>query len=714
MPRDLFLFAVLCCLLATPAVSAQITKQSDEVIRVNTELVQSDVLVLDKKGQFVDGLKASDFQLRVNGKPRAVLFSDRLTAGSASEEGQIAAARGQASSTPGPSMVSIPVDRGRTIIFYLDDYHLSPVSLTYVKQMLMRFVEEQMGPNDEIAIITATGQLGFLEQLTGEKVVLQRAIAKIGHRSFQTTDAERPPMSEVEALAIVNEDRRIIDYFVEQLLKDLGQPRPRQPSPAMRSRDQYENLVRGRAKAIVHQISALNTATLSGFERFLRASSQLPWQKLLFFISDGFVMVDNESANAQLHRITDAATRSGATVYTVDARGLVSGTTEAARKMPSDYTGRLASMGTRSITVSQLPLRTIAIDSGGQPILDTNDPQPELKRAVLESSNYYQLAWRPEEQETRDRKFQVVEVSIPGKPELTVRVRQGFFFEQSEKANTSSEKNRAKDEKKERAANDDPLQTALRNNFPWRGLPVSVSAGFMDIGEPNLLVTASVEVAKEALDLKNAGDSLQLDLIGVAVDESGKPVAQFSRDLTVQPSQILSSEVSRIVYNEQLRLAPGLYQIRVAVRERKLERIGTATQWLEIPDSKLRTFALSSLFLGEIDSNATESGKLSINGSHRFRSSARMGFMTYVYNAAADGKAPDLSLQIQILRDGQPVLTQPSIKVDTSFLTDLTRIPYGEELQLKELPKGKYVLQVNVVDRVAKKSAQQQTRFVVQ
>lgn len=710
MSRLSVLLAIIWGLLNAGPAPGQTIQHGDEVVRVNTELVQSDVLVLDKRGQFVEGLKASDFQLKLNGKPRQILFFERLAAGSASEENLIATARGQLSAEK-QNTTTVSLDRGRTIVFYLDDYHLSPRSINHVREMITKFIDQQMGANDEIAIITATGQLGFLEQLTGERAVLQRAVNKIGHRSFQTTDAERPPMNEVEALAIVNEDRRIIDYFVEQLLRDLGQPQRRQPSPLIRGRDQYESLVRARAKSIVDQMSALNTSTLSRFERFVRSSSQVPWQKIVFFVSDGFVMIDNESSNTQLHRITDAATRSGATIYTVDARGLISGVTEAARKLPSDYTGRLASMGTRSISASQLPLRTIAVDSGGEPILDTNDPQPELKRALQESSNFYQLAWRPDERETQDRKFQVVEVTLPGKPELTVRVKQGFFLNIAEKPNSAgnNKEERSKGKKKDAAENASPLELALRNIFPRRTLPVSISAGFMKVDGPAMLVTASVEVSKEALGLQTRTEGVELELIGVAVDENGKPFANFAQSLTLQPSQILSSAVGRVVYNEQLRLAPGLYQIRVAIMDRRDSRIGSTSQWLAVPDPKASEFSLSSLFLGDID--PTQSGKLAINGSHRFRANSRLGFMTYIYNAVPT--APDLSLQIQVLRDGQPVLTQPSVKVDTNFIADLGRIPYGEELRLQDLPKGIYILQVTVIDRIAKKSAQQQARFIV-
>jgi hypothetical protein len=65
-----------------------------DVLRVFTELVQTDVMVFDKQGHFIDGLKKEDFELRIDGQPKPIDFFERVTAGSANEESQLAAARG--------------------------------------------------------------------------------------------------------------------------------------------------------------------------------------------------------------------------------------------------------------------------------------------------------------------------------------------------------------------------------------------------------------------------------------------------------------------------------------------------------------------------------------------------------------------------------------------------------------------------------------------
>src|SRR5690242_21576982 len=74
-------------------VKTQTPPQSDDVVRVKTELVQTDVTVVDKHGRLVRGLTANDFDLRVDSKPQALSFFEEVAAGSAAEEKQLSAAR---------------------------------------------------------------------------------------------------------------------------------------------------------------------------------------------------------------------------------------------------------------------------------------------------------------------------------------------------------------------------------------------------------------------------------------------------------------------------------------------------------------------------------------------------------------------------------------------------------------------------------------------
>src|SRR2546426_9044414 len=208
--------------------------QPDDVVRVYSALVQTDVMVFDKEGHFVNGLKREAFELRIDGKPRPVEFFERITAGTSDEEVQLSAARGLPSSAA-TSVRPVPLDRGRAIFFYVDDFHLSPGSLPVTQKLLLHFIEQDMGQNDEAAITSASGQIGFLQQLSDNKAVLRAALQRLAFRSYSVGDLERPTMSEYQALLIDQRNRDVIDYFVQEILMNY---------PGI-SREVAESMVRG-------------------------------------------------------------------------------------------------------------------------------------------------------------------------------------------------------------------------------------------------------------------------------------------------------------------------------------------------------------------------------------------------------------------------------------------------------------------------------------
>jgi len=118
-----FLLLVYLLLVLAAAVLGQTkqnpkpAEQAEDVVRINTDLVQTDVMVFDKQGRFVNGLGAQDFELRIDGKLQPISFFDLVSAGSASEESQLAAARGSRSGKDNNAPGSADLDRRRVIFF---------------------------------------------------------------------------------------------------------------------------------------------------------------------------------------------------------------------------------------------------------------------------------------------------------------------------------------------------------------------------------------------------------------------------------------------------------------------------------------------------------------------------------------------------------------------------------------------------------------------
>ena len=96
----------------------------DDVVRINTELVQTDVMVFDKKGSFISGLKPEQFELTVEGKSQPITFFEQVRAGSAKEVQLLSKEKAAPDSSP------VNETRGRTIVFFIDDLHLSLDSLS--------------------------------------------------------------------------------------------------------------------------------------------------------------------------------------------------------------------------------------------------------------------------------------------------------------------------------------------------------------------------------------------------------------------------------------------------------------------------------------------------------------------------------------------------------------------------------------------------------
>jgi VWFA-related protein len=684
-------------------------EQDEDVIRISTDLVQTGVAVFDRQGRFVEGLKKEDFELKVDGKPVEVGFFERVTAGAVVEESRLAAASGNSGAkvldAAKETIVAMQPDRGRVVVFFVDDVHMAPDSMKRAKETISRFIDKEMGQNDLVAIASASGQIGFLQQYTDNKAVLKMAVARLSYKSFATRDIEQPVMTDGQAVLIEQGNKAVQDYFVQETVKMLNVPQPK-----------AEDIVKRRARVLRLQSNSLSKATLSSLETLARRSAGLPGRKLVFFISDGFP-VDAISSDIpeRMRKIADASIRSGVVIYTMDARGLVTDMMDATVDTPPIGSAAIASR-----VVGEDVLNALAADTGGRFIHNTNALGPPLTKALKETSVYYLLAWRPHE--GSDKKFRSIELSIKNRPELSVRVQRGYFeatpeVKQMEKASAKA------------APPADPLLKAINSLLPKRELPTRLALSYMDIPVSGSTLVASMKVESDALkfEQQDGKTAAIVDIAGTVYDAQGKAQDGFRQRLTITPpSSTGDTRPSDIIYNHRATLKPGLYQVRVAALDRASGQTGSAAEWVLIPDLSRQGLAISSLIVGERKSSAAEDEKrpdtlvegVPVSVDHRFERSSNLRFLVYIYNAARATAAtadapPDVVLQIKIFRDGQSVVTMPLRKLSTES-QDLTHLAYAAEIPLQEMSAGQYVLQVTAIDRIAQASASERVRFEVQ
>ncbi len=681
----------------------------ESVIRVYTDLVQTDVMVFDKTGNFVNGLKREVFELRIDGKVQPIEFFDSVAAGTASEEAQLSAARRTASTD---STAPLPLDRGRTIFFYVDDFHLSAGDLAFLRPALLRFIDDDLGQNDEAVITSASGQIGFLQQLTDNKAVLRAALARINARAYQVQDRERPLMTEYQALSIDSNPTTtsisgqgfadLLTYFVNATMADTGE-----------TREAAEVHVRDRARTTLQQAASITARALDALEGLVHSSSQLPGRKLVFFVSSGFFMDPrNSDVTDRLQKITKTAAGSGVVIYSLDARGLATGLPTAADEIEVDASGTLARETTNELSASRDAMAKLALETGGRTIFDTNATEKALANAVRETSRYYLLAWRSNH-ETQTNKRARIEVSVLNHPELKVRLRQGFQLttaNNSQPVTTKEKSDQAKPPERR-------LRDALLAVYPRKELPVALDLQYKHTSDNRILLTASMQVLMDSVlsAVQDAKEKVLVDLGGFVYDKQGKVIGNFHQQGSAAKS---GSADDPLTFNYELPVPPGLYQVRVGARDVKSGRMGIVHEWIEIPDLTGHKLALSTLLAGERQSASQERKsqmpRILMRADHHFHRDSSLRFQVDIYNASvapSDAK-PDLVMQLQAVRDRQPVITMPM----RSILTNVPKsneIRIGGEFPLKEFAPGRYLLLITVIDRLAKASASQQMRFEI-
>jgi len=171
----LFVFAFVAVFSQVRGQTTQPTPDTD-VVKITTKLVQLDVLVTDKDGRQVKGLKAQDFEVFQDGKPQKITnltYIDR--APQTTERISTVISNSQAANTVPPPRIT-PAEARRIITFVVDDdpddCQLKVADISSVRVGIEKFVREQMESTDLVAIYRTRLGSGLLQQYTNDKNLL--------------------------------------------------------------------------------------------------------------------------------------------------------------------------------------------------------------------------------------------------------------------------------------------------------------------------------------------------------------------------------------------------------------------------------------------------------------------------------------------------------------------------------------------------------------
>lgn len=767
-----------------PKQSPKQSDQQERLLRIESELVQIDLVVTDKQGKPVRDLKREDFELFEDGKRQNITH---FAAGTASQPARWLATEKRESTSPTrPTTTARPNEKAekaaeapdRHIVLAVDDYHLSPANLVYVRRALDKFISEQMAAADRVALIAASGSLGLFQQFTSERPVLQRAINRLSVREKNLeNNFNIPRITEHQAELIEFGDRDAMELAIKEIQRYETQDQnpqggqagggasrqggggrggqgqqptinPNGPSP----RETLEYRVRSQARMVLAMNGNYTQATLSTLESAIRNLRQLPGRKILILLSDGFFLSGTGvySKLMDLRRITDAATRAGVVIYSIDARGLVTvsiggDATERVELEPSMANAQ-SRIQLSAVNAKRDGLSALAEATGGTLFYNSNDLNLGLQRVMDANESYYVLAYEPPESR-RDGRFHKIEVRVARQSngadgaELKVRTRGGYLAPDEKAENDARKAEQKRQEQLKnlppekltqelRAERDKQMAAGIGSLFPLRDIPTELAADFVDLATfSGAILNAHISAANLSFDEAKGRRQSVVEIAGYFFDERGKTAASFNERINInaQPESFELLLRHGFNYRRLVDLKPGFYQARVAVREEKTGRMGSITAWVEIPDVKNQKLALSGIMLSEagqgglqdLKNNAATSQLQGYeprpsSATRRFKAGGDIDLLLFVYNARAEQNAVDLAVQTQIFSGGKQVFATPLMKIAVAAGSDLQRIPFAARLPIKALSAGQYELRLMAIDRLTKATASGQVNFSIE
>jgi VWFA-related protein len=688
--------------------SAQRQKPAGEdVVKISTTLIQVDATVLDKKGKPVKGLTADDFEVYENGKKQPITnfaFVELDPEKQKTTEPTFTRpAKGAVPAPPVPVRLR-PEQVHRTVALLVDDLGLSVLSLDAVKSALKKFVDEQMLPGDVVAIVRTGGGAGALQQFTTDKRILYAAINRIRWNPHGR--------GEVNVFAVADPS---LQGAARTTAGGLGMT----SETLQQQQNSYTDMLGAQRLSNEYNQEIFSVGTLGAVNYVVRGMRELPGRKAVVLFSDGFKLYDMDNGikkpNPRLidnfQRLTELANRASVILYTMDARGVVNALMANPEDAFDDYikSGRPVVqqvMVSRSVELyeSQEGLRALAEQTGGFAVINNNNLGKGIERIMNDQNGYYVLGYQPsgESFDANKVKFNHLTVKVL-RPDLHVRYRSGFFNVTDEERKPPAKTPRQQ------------IYAALTSPFYANDIDLRLTSLLADDAKSGVFMRSLLYV--NGADLKFTEEAggwrhATFDIVAMMFGDNGSIVDEVSRTETIKAKAETFQEILAKGFVSTITVPikkPGAYQMRVVMRDSATGRLGSASQFVEVPNLKKNRLTLSGILLqrlrkaGEVAPRQFQGDEQRDFASRRFHLGDNIRFDLSIYNAGSGKTAqPNLTVQYRILRHGKEIFMGPEKPLALGVASSLESIDTSGTFKLgRNMGTGDYVLQVIVRDSQA-------------
>lgn len=507
-------------ILVVGLVSGGTGAQDRQTFRTSTRLVEVSVVVTDRSGNPLRGLTRQDFAVTDSGRPQEIAFFEPIgTAASrvSSTRGVSFMARAEFSNVTPPAAVRTLILLDRTNAAFANQWYSRRHAETYLRRK---------SPDDWLALYAWDGAVRALHDFTTDATSLLKALDTYhAHASAddEASTAPAEPSGEITAW-IADPAANVAEFFAER-------------------------------RALT---------TFDAFELLASHLRDIAGRKNVIWLSEGFAIPQRfgrQDFLARMRAATDALSDAQASLYPVDARGLV-GAISTDRRGVASFT----SMAT--IAPNNDTMEIVASNTGGRAFANTNDLASSIERAVDDSRGSYVLGYYAPE--AADGRFRRIDVAVQRKG-VQVRHRAGYFAAPAP----------SREERFRRAAARQALEA------PLQATAVAFAANAHRVDDTSE-TEFTIRIDPASLSFERAGEIWRAaaDLMIAQVDSAGRGQvnATVPAAIALTDSQRDRARTEGIALTHRLILNERTHQVRIVVRDVPSGRVGS----LIVPAAKLR------------------------------------------------------------------------------------------------------------------------------
>lgn len=682
---------VVCALVTSPIAREAAAQEKNALqqqptprLSVTTELVLVNVVVRDKKGNPITGLKKEDFTLLEDGKKQAISSFDyenvdQLTTAGPAETTVTGTAETGSLLTPKKEQSLDARDR-RLMLFFFDFSAMQPEEIDRAVDAAKKFVQTKMQPADLVAMVSLATNLNLDLDFTDDRAKIAAKLTEYNSSSGQGFENGATGSSEGAAESGGSFTADDTDY---------------------------------------NTFSA--DRKLLALESVMQAIGKIPQKKSLIYFSNGITQsgVDNQSA---LRAATASAVKANVSIYPVDTRGLESfppgGQAQSASLHgQSAYSGASVLNDLNSNAASQETLYTLAEDTGGKAFMDSNDFSGVFSQVQKDSSVYYVLGFTSTNH-LQDGHFRRLKVQV-NRTDVKIDARAGYYAGRDYQHMNRTDR-------------EEQLQDELAAELPRTDVAVYAGTAYFRQDDSHYFLSVSLVVPGSQIPFvtDKDKDNATLDIIGEARENGKAPVGRLRDTVKLAVESGKQVRQKNIQYNTSFVLAPGTYHLKFIFRENRTGQMGSFETDVRIPDLRKAPLRMSSVVLSSQRVPATqkkktfqplvsEQSELVPSVTHVFTQDQQLYLQYEVYDAtknkgpeagasagtgAAEGASPKGSIRvltsIEFLQGEKKVYETKPIVAHEVTAADRRAVIFQVEIPLQGLLPGFYTCQINVIDDV--------------